>query len=904
MSNLNRYHILIKDLVDGIEEWFTLDVSKWLSIQSLAPVLPKQSQWEVTMWDLTNSSVFVQYNWSWHVAIENNEFVWPSWVKYWSPSFRYSQIYPTWAYWYWDSVDTVTQKWEIRLSEWAIEVLNFPYPEDEIYCYYMDWTRLYVWLKSSAKVLYTDDKWVSWTTLVNFSDWWYTDYTRIKDLYVVSYNWNKKLLIYAQNSTETLWNGSFQYILGNRWWVDKTKQAIVSFQPFCKSDVDSYTLIRRNITPTWTFNKWSNNWLVVDNATKFRCWDSITVTDWTFTYQTTVTWIAWPFTIIVTDTTGWSSLFTGWAYTISTNSINSIFDVQWVDYSQFDFQWWPVRINWINNLIQYAFWWNTKAAFVWWSYIPYDWDCTQRVPSTSPLILSNVALHVKLKYPVAWTGNLTCYVRRLLPIINAVWDKWYFTKSNFSTTDVNWYIYWLRNTSNVTQIIRSDIWYTRQPDISVWTAWWEQDTFPYWTTVWNSVTNFWLVWAKSWIPNYRWYDSNSAIYVWLYDMNWWNISKLYKLNNVSGSEALTFLVDVPECSNANWMVYNNWFLFFNANPEWKVFRYNISSNQLVFEEVYKQWDEDVYLTWWVIYNSRYYTINPINNVAYAWDTIWLTFKESFSVPVWTFGIRYDILINLWDRLIIETNLNHQTYKYVRWQYADRGYLVSSIYWAYLGSVKKNWLYAKVFINKQSEDYWQKIRLAVSFDWWETFHYLPKTLWSPTIPDNFDWTVASDYEFGYSDFIWDNKNELLFWFPYDSITYNVCYKIEMFKWTAPISEFNISQIELHYQLYTFKEYYMTYNFKLVPKMTRLDWSITQTYDEHLRKFEFLKTIWREWRKVQITLPWWEKLIAVPFAPAQTWSDWFVVTALDTDQVKKDIANIWYLVNMSFKSFSFI
>ena len=78
----NRYHVYIKDLDTDVEKWFLLTEPMWkefwspnFTISSLAPTLPKQTQWEITMWDLTNSSVFVQYNWWWHIAVETQSYV-------------------------------------------------------------------------------------------------------------------------------------------------------------------------------------------------------------------------------------------------------------------------------------------------------------------------------------------------------------------------------------------------------------------------------------------------------------------------------------------------------------------------------------------------------------------------------------------------------------------------------------------------------------------------------------------------------------------------------------------------------------------------------------------------------------------------------------------------------------
>jgi hypothetical protein len=235
--------------------------------------------------------------------------------------------------------------------------------------------------------------------------------------------------------------------------------------------------------------------------------------------------------------------------------------------------------------------------------------------------------------------------------------------------------------------------------------------------------------------------------------------------------------------------------------------------------------------------------------------------------------------------------------------ADKGYLISSIYGAFIGTINKNRIQARVLVNNQANigEKWQKLRFAVSYDNGVHFEYLPRTLGLPTIPDDFYGVVAADYEFTYADFGGDEQNEAYFWFPYDpSLSKKICYKLELYRWTCDLHEFYGSHVELHYIIQSFKELMLTMNFDLRPKRMLLDGSIEHTPDAHRQKFEFLKEIRHEWHKVEIGLPWWETYFAVPFAQPNTWGDGFALVGMDLEEWKKDLDNFWYTLQMQFKT----
>ena len=105
-QNIQRYHVTIKDLISSETQGFMLNAGKdghtiSFSYQTLAPLMLKTQQGEITMGDLTNTSVFVQFN---RAGKQVDQFqttpIGPRGYKFWTPRYTYGNFLPTQLYWY------------------------------------------------------------------------------------------------------------------------------------------------------------------------------------------------------------------------------------------------------------------------------------------------------------------------------------------------------------------------------------------------------------------------------------------------------------------------------------------------------------------------------------------------------------------------------------------------------------------------------------------------------------------------------------------------------------------------------------------------------------------------------------------------------------------------------------
>ena len=373
--------------------------------------------------------------------------------------------------------------------------------------------------------------------------------------------------------------------------------------------------------------------------------------------------------------------------------------------------------------------------------------------------------------------------------------------------------------------------------------------------------------------------------------------------------------DIPGVWYATGLQYDNDKLFFASQAKGRVYQYvtitgtggyaTSKEYSVSYEEVYMNGKLASNIQVGTVFEWAYVCMSDTNGVCYQFDTLDPTcpFTEKFNIE--TIGLNnyvINAIIPLGGDLILQSS----HWEIYRWNATNapgsRWFLVSSNHGSYLGSIKKNYIQARVILNNQFTvtDKGQKVRLAVSFDNGQTFNYLSKVRGDPFIADNFYAATTANYEQWYADFGWPHKNELVFRFPYDAICQTICYKIEVRKWTCTALEMVVNHIELHYVLQSFKELYLNMSVDLRPRVKLLDNSIENAPDAHRQKLAFLQTIWLEQRKCEIRLPRWDTYFAIPFAMPNTWTDGFGVTAMDISTGKKDLDLFTYAVQISFKT----
>lgn len=371
--------------------------------------------------------------------------------------------------------------------------------------------------------------------------------------------------------------------------------------------------------------------------------------------------------------------------------------------------------------------------------------------------------------------------------------------------------------------------------------------------------------------------------------------------------------DVPGVWYATGICYANTKLYFLSKNYGKVYQCIMTENTIDvdYEEIYMEGkynpvtgNEESELIYGVVFEWDYLAISNNDGVAYSYNTITTRFREKFGIEEINQNanaLPVNMMIPLGDRLIIQDSSGN-VWKYWQDVKADKWYIISSIYGAFVGTINKIRIQARVLVNNQANvgNKWQKVRLAISYDNGITFEYLPRVLWLDTIADNFYGAVAPEYEFTYDEFGGNEVNECYFRFPYEALSKKLCYKLELFRGTCELHEFYGAHVEFHYIMQSFKELMLTMNFDLRPKRQLLDGSIEHSPDAHRQKFNFLKKIWEDWRKVEITLPRWEKYFAVPFAQPNTWTDGFALVGMDLEEWKKDLDNFGYTLSMQFKT----
>ncbi len=439
----------------------------------------------------------------------------------------------------------------------------------------------------------------------------------------------------------------------------------------------------------------------------------------------------------------------------------------------------------------------------------------------------------------------------------------------------------------------------------------------------TTMASLYDVWQWS-IPISIGYDEvGNTSYFSTFKRIWGDTITIWKANK-TGVEKVT---ETPGVGYATWVQFSNNKVFFCSKNYGRVYTFMTTNSygntvtQTKYEVINMQrvdpsdWtfteQEQSNLLTGVVYEWDYVCVSDVDWNVYAYDTLsWdFPFTEKTNIEEIAIAgnntISVTALIPLGDRLLIQTdndtiwNLDQSN------NIRDKAYLCSSSYGAYLGTVNKNWIQAKVILNNQILiwDKGQKFRYAVSFDNWQTFFNLPKILGLPFIADDFynTTTFDSDYEYEYGDLLGDDKNEMRFRFPYYAISKRIVYKIEIYSGQlTDTDEIKIAHIENQYLLQSFKELLLQLDIYLRPKVKLLDGSYEHEPNAHRNKITFLQTIWQDQRKCEIKMPRGDKYYGIPFAIPGTGNDGFSLSSIDIEPGKKDLDRATYSIQMSFKT----
>lgn len=933
---LKKYDITITDLETWHEEWFILLNNKnTFSIQTLNNWAQKIQQWEITTADLTNNNVFEQYNWSWHIAFETRQFVWPDWIKYRSPSFNYSQILPTWAYWKWYWVDTITQPGEIRLWK-AIQQLENNIWE-RVQCYCPVGGDIYLWMRDSAKIYRYYYDWTNWTyeLAVDLTDKWYNrirsinynpKYTTDKVLNIVAYDWGKA-------DAYLYWITDNEYRI-DKYWEDNTwNKAIIHFSWQIQIEIRSQDTYSETISAIWPsteieYNDWTQDrrmfhiwWLSTTFTDNCFPWDYLNFYDINgnpVTYKEVSWWADYYFKWRVYAVAQWHIWLekendTNWDFYMLNSDVATIKITTTQQIAKVTS--WTLWLNWPRWFMEY----KTDT----WEYIriTHYW---KRIWDKCHMFAWEARIPAQEVIPNEYWPTSLCHTN--LSWYTFTWEEFVFLKDDILTP-------WLYSLTP-TRLHLVNQWYT---NLDIYHFWFDYD----WANIWNQwfIRQYWqniyeiivdyyswkVAWWMYYNCSYEYTTDNFAIlfnsvktsylqyFLWnnYYDSIWYYNDWVFTIVLPSKVDPNSSSVDVDIYTSSwvfatSWTYSNlfsisainylyslreeNWYYLGVSYDTWEIIRAYYSWWRVVNKEkiwTYNNWDTIVA---WELYQWKYYVMYNNNLIQYDYYNNSMVTIASYS---WDMYATYMWIMA--DYLVFDDTISWLYWFYNTNKYVNQWYLISSIYDWYVWWVDKTWTYAVVRTNKQYIDKWQKIRLAISYDQWQNFYYLPKLLWLSFASDDFNNTIDSSYECDFSDL--DKWEEAVFFFPDDFKSKHICYKLELYRWTAEVEEFVVREIWLYYLLNTETEYYINLWLLLQPAQELIDWSIEQPRDKHLDKLSFLKDIYLYKKKVLLKLPWWEEIYCIPYW-VQSW--WLTITNFTPREWKKHLKEQWFIVNIALKS----
>lgn len=783
MLKEQAYHIKIKRLDTNVEKWFMIAKGEWASDSTNAvgadTLAPKTSNWDITLSDFTNSSVFAQSDWSWNRNVNEARIVWPAWVKYWTPETSYSNNLPTCSFWQSNWVDVETVQWEIRLDKAAMLAEDFDNPAtwfDRIA--EINW-KMYASLKWTTQIYRSTDWWLTWSTFLDIStdsrfSWDWFDQVidmqtiEIKDL-TDSINWFQNMLFFIAKNTSNSNARIFRCWLDPVGWFNLRHFDVGWSKSSYFPDWPTISKITW-WTFAWSSPWWSNYHFTLTNQAdllNFWIWDIVTVAwvdhivDWVNWWDkrvySTNAWWMWADTNIILKTTGSRYLMSWWLFTAST----------WPKWIWAMFKVWSswYRCTWGQDLSWYYktnSWWITAYNHSLWAWaFP-----VSIILSTANLSVSATAIYYEKVHSSA-------IINWIMWMKIVQWDKddWGSTHDReqlFYWKD-DWYLwnflweswrnpiqYVMTTASVTTTYLGSNSWQTVLP---VWYNVTCVEYFQKWTVEWL------FVWNKYW-TGITW--TNCAIYYYQLDPAYWSPTAPTLLDSI---EEQSISVMKKTSSWSALYIWTNWF--------WRIYKYTWTAFTLEFTlpiiELTHNYIDDIETFW----NDVYVSCQAIVWI-YKYNSLQWSWSQLFSIPWKTPSSTLRIVdIHFWTKyLFVWINSSASELWYYDFVTSITEWsLTSSIYHWWIPWVNKSWLYAKVLTHKWPSETWQKISLAVSFDSWVTFSYVPtikwgalysgtltpditQAVWSWVWTELFWWTPAQDKSAVWQSFFVPNVNDII------------------------------------------------------------------------------------------------------------------------------------------------
>jgi hypothetical protein len=291
------------------------------------------------------------------------------------------------------------------------------------------------------------------------------------------------------------------------------------------------------------------------------------------------------------------------------------------------------------------------------------------------------------------------------------------------------------------------------------------------------------------------------------------------------------------------------------------------------------------------YNGNILSWDPNEGI---WDDLcspeYLKEKPDLITTMASLGGSLFIGTNKADNLIWEFNETNTS---------SSGHIVSSWYSAEMPAIDKKGLYAQI-LTQHFIDSTAKVRLAIQFDYEDTWYYLGKEKGLDFVTE-----PTEAQEVGYDDL--KSVRAFYFFFPYDSPKFKTArYRLEIVageyesggetKIFRPV----INNIDLFYILTDPKELLFTYPILLEDRQQTLGGPGSNEIGRHKDKLAFLMDIWNNDRTVQITHVDGTQYHCIPFKPQQLQGGGLSVIYNNVNAAKKDLTKLSYLVSIMFKN----
>lgn len=258
------------------------------------------------------------------------------------------------------------------------------------------------------------------------------------------------------------------------------------------------------------------------------------------------------------------------------------------------------------------------------------------------------------------------------------------------------------------------------------------------------------------------------------------------------------------------------------------------------------------------------------------------------------------MASLGGSLFIGTNkTNNLIWEFNETNTSSSGHIVSSWYSAEMPAMDKKGLYAQI-LTQSFIDSTAKVRLAIQFDYQDTWYYLGKERGLDFVTE-----PTEAQEVGYDDL--KSVRAFYFFFPYDSPKFKTArYRLEIeageyedggeTKIFRPV----VNNVDIFYILADPKELLFTYPLLLEDRQQTLGGPGSNEIGRHKDKLAFLMDIWNNDSMVQITHVDGTQYHCIPFKPQQLQGGGLSVIYNNVNAAKKDLTKLSYLVSIMFKN----